>query len=183
MRISDLNAGDEKTIHQIAELLKEAFAHVPGWLPTDEDALAEVRESFGPNRISRVALDENGNGIGWIGGIESYHGNVYELHPLAVKSDHQGQGIGTALVRDFEEQVRQRGAGTVYLGTDDEFGGTTLYGQNLYPNVLEHLANIRNIGRHPSEFYRKCGYSIVGLLPDANGLGKPDIFMAKRVRA
>lgn len=34
---------------------------------------------------------------------------------------------------------------------------------------------------HPYEFYQKLGYSIVGVLPDANGFEKPDIFMAKRV--
>jgi hypothetical protein len=34
-------------------------------------------------------------------------------------------------------------------------------------------------GRHPFEFYRKVGFVIVGLLPDANGYGKPDIFARK----
>jgi aminoglycoside 6'-N-acetyltransferase I len=31
------------------------------------------------------------------------------------------------------------------------------------------------------EFYRKLGFVIVGVVPDANGPGKPDILMAKRV--
>ena len=29
--------------------------------------------------------------------------------------------------------------------------------------------------------YQKCGFVIVGVVPDANGPGKPDILMAKRV--
>lgn len=33
----------------------------------------------------------------------------------------------------------------------------------------------------PYEFYQKLGYAIIGVVPDANGLGKPDILMAKRV--
>jgi aminoglycoside 6'-N-acetyltransferase I len=78
-------------------------------------------------------------------------------------------------------QVRQRGALTIRLGTDDEFGGTTLYGADVYPNICEHIAAIRNVANHPYEFYQKCGYVIVGLIPDANGFGKPDILMAKRV--
>jgi aminoglycoside 6'-N-acetyltransferase I len=47
--------------------------------------------------------------------------------------------------------------------------------------VLEHIKNIRNIKNHPYEFYQKMGYTIVGICPDANGFGKPDIYMAKRV--
>lgn len=181
VRIVDLRPDDDERIRQVTQLLIEAFAHIPDWLPTLDRARDEVRESFGPHRISRVALDENGAAVGWVGGIESYDGNVYELHPLAVKPSRQRRGIGTALLRDFEEQVRQRGAMTIYLGADDEFGGTTLYGTDIYPNVLEHLERIRNLKDHPYEFYEKCGYVLVGILPDANGFGKPDIFMAKRV--
>jgi aminoglycoside 6'-N-acetyltransferase I len=67
------------------------------------------------------------------------------------------------------------------LGTDDEQGGTTLAGISLFPNVLEQLAHIQNLHRHPYEFYQKLGYVIVGVVPDANGPGKPDILMAKSV--
>lgn len=181
MQIIDLTPGDEQTIHQVADILVDAFAHIPGYVKTHDSALAEIRESFAPKRISRVAIDEAGNAVGWIGGIEQYDGNVYELHPLAVKPGAQRRGIGRALVSDFEAQVRQRGAITIMLGTDDEFGGTTLFGKDVYPHVLAHIAEIQNIGNHPYEFYQKCGYVIVGILPDANGFGKPDIFMAKRV--
>ncbi len=181
VKIVDLRPDDDERIGQVAQLLFEAFAYLPDWPPTLDHARDEVRASFAPNRISRVALDDNGSAVGWVGGIETYDGYVYELHPLAVKPSEQRRGIGTALVRDFEEQARQRGALTVYLGTDDEFGGTTLYGADVYPNVLEHIARIRNLKNHPYEFYEKCGYVLVGILPDANGFGKPDIFMAKRV--
>ncbi len=181
MRIIDLRADDESLIAQVAALLRESFAFIPDWLPAHDDALAEVRESFAPDRISRVAVDESGNAVGWIGGIPQYDGNVYELHPLAVKPDEQRRGIGTALVRDFEEQARQRGALTVTLGSDDEWGGTTLFGQDIYPDICAHIAAIRNLANHPYEFYQKCGYVIYGLVPDANGFGKPDILMAKRV--
>ena len=181
MEIVELTPGDEQIISQVAEILVAAFAHIPGYLKTREAAIQEIRESFAPNRISRVALDENGNALGWVGGIEQYDGNVYELHPLAVKPSEQRRGIGRALVRDLEAQARQRGAVTIMLGTDDEFGATTLFGQNVYPNPLAHLAVIQNLGQHPYEFYQKCGFALVGIVPDANGFGKPDILMAKRV--
>ena len=58
---------------------------------------------------------------------------------------------------------------------------TTLAGVDLYPNLLDHLAQIRNLRRHSYEFYQKLSFVIVGVIPDANGRGKPDIFLAKRV--
>jgi aminoglycoside 6'-N-acetyltransferase I len=44
---------------------------------------------------------------------------------------------------------------------------------------MENIKNIKNLKRHPYEFYQKLGYTIVGVVPDANGIGKPDIVMAK----
>ncbi len=111
---------------------------------------------------------------------QDYDGSL-ELHPLVVKPGYQHQGIGRKLVAALEEAVGKLGGSTIYLGTDDENYRTTVSGIDLYPNVLEKLQNIENPGGHPYEFYRKVGFAIVGILPDANGPGKPDIFMAKRV--
>lgn len=182
MRIIDLNHNDEKVIQQVAALLVESFkSHWPNAWPDINAALQEVQASFGADRISRVAVDETGAVLGWIGGIRQYNGNVWELHPLVVRPDAQGKGVGRALVEDLEERVREHGGLTIWLGTDDEDNQTTLSGVNLYPNVFQHIAKIRNLRGHPYEFYQKLGFVIVGVMPDANGPGKPDIYMAKRV--
>jgi aminoglycoside 6'-N-acetyltransferase I len=182
MHIVDLRPDDEAAIRQIAALLVEGFAaNWPEAWPDLESALEEVRESFAVGRISRVALDEDGMVLGWIGGISQYRGHVWELHPLVVRVNQQGKGIGRALVTDLEERVKEHGGLTITLGTDDVNQQTTLAGINLFPNVCEHLAHLRNLKHHPYEFYQKLGYAIVGVMPDANGLGKPDILMAKSV--
>ncbi len=183
MRIIDLQPNDQPAIQQVTTLLVESFReHWPEAWPTLDAARREVEESFGPDRLSRIAVDEPGTVLGWIGGISQYSGHVWELHPLVVRSDCRGQGIGRALVADLEDQVRSRGGLTIWLGTDDENQMTSLAGVELWPNVLEHLANIRNLAGHPYEFYQKVGFTVVGVLPDANGSGKPDIFMAKSIR-
>ncbi len=115
-------------------------------------------------------------------GLPSYGGNVWELRPLVVCPSVRRRGVGRALVADLEARVRERGGFTLWLGSDDESGMTCLSGVDLYPDVLEHLANIKNLRGHPYEFYQKLGFSIIGVMPDANGPGKPDIYMAKRCR-
>lgn len=182
MRIVDLHAGSPAAIRQTAAMLVEGFKEDwPDAWPDLDSALAEVRESLEPGRISRIAVDDSGDVVGWIGAIRQYGGHVWELHPLVVKSERQRQGLGRALVADLEAQVRARGGLTLWVGTDDESGMTSLFGINLYPNLLEHLAGIRNLRGHPYEFYLKLGFVIAGVIPDANGPGKPDIFLAKSV--
>jgi aminoglycoside 6'-N-acetyltransferase I len=182
VRIVDLRPGDASLVRQVAELLVEGFReHEPEAFPDMGVALAEVRHSFDPDRLSRVAVATSGTALGWVGGIRHYRGRAWELHPLVVRPDRQRQGIGRALVRDLEERVRDRGAITVWLGADDVDAQTSLAGIELYPDVVGNAARIRNVRGHPYEFYQKLGFTVVGVLPDVNGIGKPDIFMAKRV--
>jgi aminoglycoside 6'-N-acetyltransferase I len=182
MRIVDLCADDRATIIQVAHLLMEGFLHVgsDAW-PDIASALREVQASLGPEHISRVALAEDGTVVGWIAGASGYDGHVWELHPLVVHPQYRRQGIGRALAEDLECLARQRGGITLFLGTDDEQARTSLGGADLYPDVLGHLARITNLRDHPYGFYQKVGFHIAGVVPDANGPGKPDILMAKRV--
>lgn len=179
MQIIDLRPDDRRYIEETATLLRLAF---PQAWPDQDSARAEVHASFASGHKSRIALDEHDSVAGWIGAIEEYSGNAWELHPLVVRHDLRGQGIGRALVADLEELLCDVGASTLFLGTDDEFGQTSLSGVDLYPNVYAHIAAIRNLDRHPYEFYQRQGFVITGIIPDANGPGKPDILMAKQLR-
>lgn len=182
MEIITLSIGNDTLIQQAAQLLVNAFReHWPDAWPTLKEGLQEVQEMLEPGRICRVAVDQKGDLLGIVGGIPGYDGNVWELHPLAVRPSLQGQGIGRTLVEDFEGQVRARGGLTITLGSDDEDGMTSLSNSNLYENLWEKVRDIRNLKNHPFEFYQKLGYVITGVVPDANGVGKPDILMGKRV--
>jgi aminoglycoside 6'-N-acetyltransferase I len=180
VKIRDLLPTNDSIVKQVATLLLDGFSEPDAW-STMEAALTEVIESFNSGRLSRVAFNSHGVAVGWIGAIAHYGGRVWEIHPLVVHPTWQGKGFGRALVEDLEHQVYVRGGLTLQLGTDDTHGRTTLSGVDLYPDVWAHIAAIKNLGRHPYEFYQKLGFVITGVVPDANGLGKPDILMAKRV--
>ena len=182
MKIITPQSNNEHLIEQASQLLMDAFReHWPNAWPTLEEALQEVNKLFGEGKICYAAIDENENLLGIIGGMLHYDGHVWELHPLAVQPSMQGQGIGRALVKELEEQVRQRGGLTITLGSDDEDGMTSLSHIDLHKNPWEQIKNIRNIKGHPFGFYQKMGFTITGVVPDANGRGKPDILMSKKV--
>jgi len=174
---------NQAILQQASQLLTDAFhEHWPEAWPTLEDSMKEIQEMMDEERICRIAIDDEGNLLGIIGGIPQYDGNVWELHPLAVQPNMQSQGIGRALVMDFEEQVRLRGGLTIVLGSDDEDNMTSLSNANLYEDLWGKIKEIRNLKNHPFEFYQKMGYIISGVVIDANGIGRPDILMSKRVR-
>ncbi len=181
--IVDLEPTQSERIEAVAAMLVDEFKehHPKGW-PTLADAREEVQEAFGPGRVHRVAVSSEGAVLGFIGAIPTYHGRLWELHPLVVAAAFQGQGVGSALVRDLERLGQEQGIIAITLGTDDEDNQTSLGGCELYPDVLAHLQSIRNLNRHPYEFYQKLGYALIGAIPDANGAGRPDILMAKRLR-
>ena len=142
-----------------------------------ERALKTVRDSFSEDHISRAAANKGGTVLGWIDDIGSYGVNLWELDPLVMRRDLQCRCLGRTFVVDLGECVRSAAVTPLGLGTDDEIGMPTLTGVDLYPNVLEHLADIKNVGGHPYEFYQKLGFSIIGAMPDGNGPGKPNIYI------
>ncbi len=177
MEIVDLAAQPESIWEQAAALLVEAFPNDNGW-PTLESGRAEVT-TVGRDGFTRAAI-EGRQLLGWIGGLPEYQGRVWELHPLVVQSQHRQRGIGRALVLAFEEAARLRGGLTATLGTDDDAGITSLAEINLYDDLPAHVAGLHDLGRrHPFLFYRKLGYVVTGVMPDANGRGRPDIYMSK----
>lgn len=182
MRIIDLTASNPSLLEEAAVLLVEGFAeHWPLTWPDVDSAALTVSESLAPDRICRAAIAPNDLLLGWAAAEPLYRGNVWELNVLVVRPARQRQGIGGALLTDMERQVALRGGLTVWLGSDDEDHMTSLAGTDLFPDPLEHLNRIVNFKGHPYEFYRKMGFAIAGVLPDANGPGKPDIFLAKSV--
>lgn len=168
-----------ETIHfnkQAAEILKQAF---PQCYADCSDA--EIQKYTAPDRIA-VAAAEGDTLMGFAGAVPQYGITAWELHPLVVGKEFRSQGIGTKLCSALEDILREKGCLTLYLGSDDEDGSTSLSNTDLFENTFDKINNIKNIKKHPFEFYQKNGYRIVGVIPDANGIGKPDIWLAKSLR-
>jgi aminoglycoside 6'-N-acetyltransferase I len=179
MRIELIESTTGSQREQMALLLVQSLEYSPTGWPDLESATDEVAKFHAADRIAYIAV-EGEKVLGWVGGIK-HSRHLWELHPLVVAPGHRGAGIGTKLVQTLESAAVDAGVSTIWLGTDDDFGGTNLFGENLYPDVLERLCSLRVTSRHPLTFYQKMGYTVVGVIPDAGGSGKHDILMAKRI--
>lgn len=180
MQIKHMVDATEKQLTQAAQLLTDSLPN--GW-PTIQDAMDEIKERLIPENTMLFAINDD-QVIGW-GGVlaPEYDGNVCELHPLVVHPDFRRQGVGRKLVQKLEDEAKQQGALTIYLGADDDEkdeGETSLAFVNLYEDLPQKL-NDFTPGTHQTSFYIKLGYKIIGVMPDANGIGKPDIFLGKKL--
>lgn len=180
MEIVNMRLLEKGQCLQAARLLTDRLP--VGW-PTLAEAEREIHKLLAPENTLLAAV-ENGEVLG-LGGILSptYGGNVCELHPLAVRQSHAGRGVGTALIGALEQAAREKGVRTIWLGSDDEKEGgeTSLSGVDLFANLPDKLRDFLP-GTHASAFYLKMGYRLIGVMPDANGQGKPDLYFGKRLQ-
>lgn len=179
-KIVDLTASDSERINLIAQFLFDCFQkYAPTWVPNHAACLKQIHSSLKDARRSRVMLDEDDHPIGWIGAITDT--DCWEIHPIAVSQHHQRMGIGKLLVADIENLARESGAVSVWAGTSDETDSTSFSRLDLYKEPTKAFRNIEAPEDHAVTFWLHAGYSLVGVMPDEEGLGKPGIHFAKRV--
>jgi aminoglycoside 6'-N-acetyltransferase I len=173
---------DPIQIDELARLTYAAFkTHAPDWLPTAADARRRVLQATAADRINRVLLNSASVPVGWIGVTPINHGRIWEIHPLAVAPAEQGKGYGSMLVSEVERLAQSRGVLGLLVGTSDETGATPLYGVDLYQNPCALLNRLTGAEQHAVTFWRKVSFTVVGVVPDAEGRGRPSILLAKRV--
>jgi len=167
-------------IDAVAAILVAGFADRSSAWPTLKDGIEEVMTHSTDIQISLVATI-NDSIVGWISATPQYQQYGWELHPLVVAPAHQYQGVGKALVAELCTRLASHSATVLYAWSDDESMSTSLGGRNLLPNPLDHLNHFKPSSRHAGGFYLKQGFVLCGVLPDANGTGKPDILFARPI--
>jgi len=177
MEIINFKKLNKTQLAQAAQMLTDELPQ--GWTAI-ADAVEEIEDIL-DECDACIAVIENDEVVGWAGLIHA-DGKLFELHPLVVRRDWQRKGIGSFLLKEIETAAKEKGALTLMLSSGDEKpGGETSFANvDLYDDLPGRLAAF-DLGEHPTAFYLKRGFRIIGIIPDAYGLGMPDIIMAKRL--
>jgi aminoglycoside 6'-N-acetyltransferase I len=170
------------TMAEAAKVLLKTMPEANMWPDLNEEmALETVEEGIADENIC-IGIKINNQLIGWAGLIPMYK-NTWELHPMAILPIFQGKGYGKILLNELEKIAQEKGIIGIFAGSDDESNKTSLSEIEITKdNIFEVIKNIKNHKNHPYEFYMRCGYSIIGIIPNANGLDKPDILLWKDIR-
>jgi aminoglycoside 3-N-acetyltransferase I len=129
VRIVPLGPGDEQVVLDAAELFDAP--------PTDAWT-TKFLSSEGHHLL--VAIDEGGDPVGFVSGVETSHpdkGTEMFLYELSVDPDHRNGGIGTALVGALADLARARDCYGMWVGTE--------------PDNAAALATYRAAGASPPE--------------------------------
>ncbi len=136
--------GDERIIHALTEA---AFRDMP-FSDGDEQHLIDVLRRDGDLALSLVAVSD-GSILGHIAfsrvNISDGSSDWYDLGPVSVWPKDQGRGIGSALIWNGIERLRERGARGIVLLGDPEYYGR--FG-------FRHDPSLRYPGAPPEYFQR-----------------------------
>ena len=129
VKILRLGSGDETLLLASAKLFDA---------PPTETFAARFLSSEGHHLL--VAVEDAGDPVGFISGVETTHpdkGTEMFLYELSVASAHRNRGIGTALVTSLADLARARGCYGMWVGTE--------------PDNAAALAAYRAAGAEPPE--------------------------------
>jgi len=172
----------ENIKEQAAQILLETFPQVNMWPDLNKEEAAQTVNECTVDENIAIGIKIEDRLIGWIG-LRPMYEKTWELHPLAVIPEFQNKGCGRILINELEKIAQEKGIIGIAAGSDDETDKTSLSEKEITgDNIFEEIKNIKNYKNHPFEFYIKCGFSIVGVIPNANGPNKPDIWLWKDIR-
>lgn len=74
-----------------------------------------------------------------------YEGTEYMIDELCVRTDRQGQGIGTAFLRDMEDYLRRLGIRHIFLLTERTVPAYHFYQKNGFYELRDNAALAREL--------------------------------------
>lgn len=91
-------------------------------------------------------LVENGNGVmGFVMGYFKQYDDIigYTLDEIVIAYEHQNKGIGSMLLRELEQRVKEKGASCVELQAVNDDMHERYYGKAGYQNAKNFVMKVK----------------------------------------
>lgn len=131
---------------------------LPDWFGMEEST-REYVEAI--KEMPTYTARSNGKVIGFIS-VAKHHAESAELYVLGVLPEYHRNGIGKALIRFVEEDLRKNGIRYVQVKTVSPASGNEAYAKTY-------------------RFYRACGFSPLETIEDFWDEWNPCVFMIKNI--
>ena len=74
-----------------------------------------------------------------------YSGTEYYIDELCIKTDKQGNGIGTHFLKEIEKGIKEIGLSQIFLQTESNVPAYDFYQKNGFCELKEHVSFVKRI--------------------------------------
>ena len=135
------------------EMIKELFTSVFTIEPWNDDWSNQeqldlyLSDLVGQSNSLTYGLFEAGELIGVsMGRIRHwYSGTEYYIDELCVRTDKQGNGIGTYFVNEIEKAIKEIGLVQIFLQTESSVPAYGFYQKNGFLELKEHVSFVKRV--------------------------------------
>ena len=135
------------------EMIKELFTSVFTIEPWNDDWSNKeqldlyLSDLVGQSNSLTFGLFEAGELIGVsMGRIRHwYSGTEYYIDELCVRTDKQGNGIGTYFVNEIEKAIKEIGLVQIFLQTESSVPAYSFYQKNGFLELKEHVSFVKRV--------------------------------------
>lgn len=136
-------------IEEIKVFFKNVFMSKPwndDW--SNENQLHQyIIDLIGNRNSLTLVLIENNKLVGLaMGNIMHWHsGTEYYIYEFCIKTEEQGRGLGTLLLKNIEEYVVQKGINHIFLQTERSVPAYEFYKKNGFYELENHISFVKKL--------------------------------------
>lgn len=143
MNISEMNLND---INCVLQLYIEHYNHHEACCWTEETARKRIHQVLSmEDSYSLIMKNDEGNAIGFVMGYFKQYDDIigYTLEEIIISSENQNKGLGSVLLQEIENRVKEKGASCVELQAVSDEMHERYYGKAGYKNAANFVMKVK----------------------------------------
>lgn len=138
MRLADIDC--------VLPLYIDYYNNHEGACWTKETAKKRIHQVMSiENSYSLIMKDDEGKAVGFVMGYFKQYDDIigYTLEEIIISSENQNKGLGSALLEELENRVKEKGASCVELQAVSDEMHERYYGKAGYKNAINFVMKVK----------------------------------------